>query len=87
MGHLGSILSRTIDHARPARAQLACPLYPRKRTFSDSGLMSAKCQKRTLAVQSAVTLVASMHYSRLSHIPFAASYDPMTPAPVLTYCV
>ena len=25
-----------------------CPLYPRKRTFSEAVQMSAKCQKRTL---------------------------------------
>ena len=24
-----------------------CPLYPRKRTFSEAAQMSAKCQKRT----------------------------------------
>ena len=27
---------------------LVCPLYPRKRTFSEAAFMPAKCQKRTL---------------------------------------
>jgi hypothetical protein len=27
----------------------ACPLYPRKRTFSEAAQMSAKCQKRTFS--------------------------------------
>jgi hypothetical protein len=30
------------------RVPRKCPLYPRKRTFSEGAHMSAKCQKRTL---------------------------------------
>ena len=30
-----------------------CPVYPRKRTFSEAAPMSAKCQKRTFAVERA----------------------------------
>ena len=29
-----------------------CPLYPRKQTFSEAALMSAKCQKRTFELTS-----------------------------------
>jgi len=45
-----------------------CPLYPRKRTFSEAAQMSAKCHKRTLTdvpypVHMAPNLVVE-YYSR-----------------------
>ena len=37
--------------SRQTRSEIRCPLYPRKRTSSDTSGMSALCQKRTNAPQ------------------------------------
>jgi hypothetical protein len=62
---LGSAKCPLWVRSRHLSVRQGCPLYPRKQTFSEQGIMSAKCQKRTSRSRRGL----SPKYSRLELHP------------------
>jgi hypothetical protein len=60
--------------SRPQTPKLRCPLFPRKRTFTDTTAMSVLCQERTHALQQLAPLLGAFRdIKRDQHVLLAWS--------------